>query len=333
MNIQTLKPSIHHTRHLTIVILLIFLCLCNSPATRAQDLPIALRSNTELSPISPDAFKALAVDYHQAYINRNGSKSNMRAAIQARNRMIFATVDQMDLNFYNYQKKTRHRRAFFDTLLDILEIGASTAISITNGERARSLIAEGLGFGQLSRAAINKNFSLGETQILFNKMVSKRAQILSNVLPKTVQNVNQYPWESALIDLLSYYHAGTIDGALENLNIDTGAEAAQATRHVTQLKIASAEDLGTALTLDDLVANLFTNARNADTAISTPAINKLKSALKSLIDQGINIGVSPTDIDRLTVDELDELYTTVRIQFVTDETQRGNLKKLADALK
>lgn len=330
MNTQNLKPSIQHTRHLTIIILLILFCLCNSPVTRAQDLPIALRSNSELSPISPAAFRILADDYLRAYGSRS---SNMPSAIQARNRLIFATVDQIDLNFYNYQKKTRHRRAFFDTLLDILEIGASTAISITNGERARSLIAEGLGFGQLSRAAINKNFSLGETQILFNKMVSKRAQILSVILPKTVQDVNQYPWEAALIDLLGYFHAGTIDGALENLNIDTGAEAAQATRHVTQLRIATAAELQKAITLDERVANLFTNARSADTNVSTPAINKLKSALKSMIEQGINIGVTKATIDALSVDELDQLYTNVRIQFVTDETQRGNLQKLADALK
>ena len=312
--------------------LLAFACLCAALPACGQELPTALKRDATLSPSNKDTYQKAAGDYVNAFNARGG---NMPAAIQARNRLIDLTVAHIDFNFHNYQKKTRKRRAFFATLLDILEIGASTAISITNGERAKSLIAEGLGGLQLSRASIDKNFSLKETQILFNKMVAKRAQVRGNILRQQVQDVDRYSWETALIDLLAYYHAGTFDGAVESLSIDTGAEAAAETAKVERLEIATAAQLASAISLDDLVIDLFTDARSSNTTVSAPAITTLKNAMKALRRDGIATDLIPTDseVDNLTVDQLDTLYANVRIKFVTDTAQRSNLQKLADLLK
>ena len=291
---------------------------------QAQKKPVALGSNAPLSPAGAEYYGEVANAYKKDIADGNAAR-----ALLDRNRLMYLAIDQMDLNFYDFQKSTRKKRAFFQTVLDILEIGASTAISITNGERAKTLIAEGLGAVQAGRTSINKNFALKDTQILFNKMVAKRAQVLGQMLIKSVQGVDQYPFEAALIDLIGYYRAGTFDGALENLNIDTGSEAAAATKAVATLKIATTAQLKTAITLDALMVDLFTRARNNDAA----AIAKLKGALTTLAGQNIAPDIiKPAAIASLTVQQLDDLYFELRVKFLEDD-QRANLQKLVDALK
>jgi hypothetical protein len=312
-------------RCLAIIGLALVICLGSMPPAQAQKKPAALGPNAPLSPDSKSYYEEVAAAY-KADVGPGGSASK---ALVDRNRLIYLAIDQMDLNFYDFQKSTRKKRAFFQTVLDILEIGASTAISITNGERAKTLIAEGLGAVQAGRTSINKNFALKDTQILFNKMVAKRAQILGQILTKSVQGVDQYPFEAALIDLIGYYRAGTFDGALENLNIDTGSEAAAATKAVAALKIATTAQLKSAISLDALLVDLFARAKNNDAA----AIAKLKAALTTLAAQNIAPDIiKPAAIPTLSVQQLDDLYFDLRVKFLEDD-QRGNLQKLADALK
>lgn len=316
----------HHrvSRSIAMIFLAIVLCLSSLPSARAQKKPTAMGPHGSLSPASSAYYEEVAAAYKADIAANNASK-----ALIDRNRLIYLAIDQMDLNFYDFQKSTRKKRAFFQTVLDILEIGASTAISITNGERAKTLIAEGLGAVQAGRTSINKNFALKDTQILFNKMVAKRAQMLGQILIKSVQGVDQYPFEAALIDLIAYFRAGTFDGALENLNIDTGAEAAAATKAVAALKIATTANLKTAVTLDALLVDLFTRAKNNDAA----AITKLKAALTTLAGQNIAPDIiKPAAIASLSVQQLDDLYFDLRVKFL-EEDQRGNLQKLVDALK
>lgn len=277
----------------------------------------------------PAAFSGATLSPDSSYYLEVANAYKSSRSLSDRNRLIYLAIDQMDLNFYDFQNSTRKKRAFFQTVLDILEIGASTAISITNGTRAKTLIAEGLGAVQAGRTSINKNFALKDTQILFNKMVEKRALVLATILTKSVQTVEQYPFEAALIDLIAYYRAGTFDGALENLNIDTGSAAAAATKAVTALKIKTTADLRKAQTLDELYNGLIVRARNNDAA----AITKLKAALTTLATQNIATDLIKTDkVAALTVQELDDLYFDLRVKFM-DEDTTTNIQKLADLLK
>lgn len=312
------------SRWLSMIGLLIVICLSNLLPTQAQKKPAALGSNAPLSPAGTSYYGEVAHAYKKDIAAGNASK-----ALIDRNRLIYLAIDQMDLNFYDFQNTTRKKRAFLQTVLDILEIGASTAISITNGTRAKTLIAEGLGAVQAGRTSINKNFALKDTQILFNKMVEKRATVLGTILTKSVQPVDQYPFEAALVDLIAYFRAGTFDGALENLNIDTGSAAAAATKAVTALKIKTTAQLKSAQSLDELMVALFARAKNNDAA----AIAKLKAALAALAGQNIALDlIKPAQISGLTVQQLDDLYFELRVKFM-DEDPPTNIQKLADLLK
>jgi hypothetical protein len=291
----------------------------------AQKKPIALGPNAPMSPDSTTYYEEVAASY-----KRNFNEGHLEKAMADRNRLIYLAIDQMDLNFYDFQKNTRKKRALFQTVLDILEIGLSTAISITNGERAKTLIAEGLGFAQTSRAAINKNFSLKDTQILFNKMVSKRADILGMILTKSVQDVGQYPFEASLIDLISYFKAGTFDGAMESLNIDTGAEANESTKRVERIKIATKAQLDASIVLRATLADLFTKIGRdkPEDAVKVGARTKLRAGLNAVPE--LLDGLTPAAVDQLSDDELDQVYRKVRQKLVDD---RDKIQKMIDALK
>ena len=291
----------------------------------AQKKPRAFEEANLLSPNNRSQYQQIANNYEK---HLSGPEKDLDAAAADRNRLVFIAVDQIDLNFYDFQKSTRKKRALLQTVLDVLEIGAKTAISITNGDRAKSLIAEGLGFVQLSRAAADKNFSLRDTQILFNKMVAKRSEILGNIITNTAKSVEQYPFEFAMVDVIAYFKAGTFDGAMENLNMDTGAEANQATNQLEEIKIASGADLDASIVLRATLADLFTKLfKSKDVAVQEAARQKLKAGLKvvpELLD-----GLTPDAVDRLTDSDLDKVYRQVRQKLLKN---RDMIRTLTDEL-
>ena len=262
-------------RYFLILIVLFTTLFSDAGSTLAQDRPIALRSDTELSAANKAEYQRVANLY------KGETDADERKTL--RNQLISLTIAQTDLNFISYQKKSRHRRAVLDTLLDILEIGAATAITLTNGERARTVISEALGFLQLSRQAVNKNFSLKDTQILFNKMVAKRAELQTTILRKFGQDDSEYSFATAMIDLIAYYRAGTIDGALDNLGIDTGAEAQKALEVLEGVKLsppATKRDARLARDAGDVLYALLARLRDAATAQA--ATDELKAIVTEL---------------------------------------------------
>jgi hypothetical protein len=174
-----------------------------------------------------------------AYINQleEAAKGSGDAAKIARNKLIFICVEQVDTEFNNYRKKSRKRNDLLQFIFDFLEVGASTAIAITNGERAKEVIAEALTGFKGGRTSFTKTFRLLEAQILFNKMVTNRSRRLSAIYDRLNDDVESYPWERARSELRGYFYAGTIDDALSGLSIDTGAEANAEQENLEKVKI------------------------------------------------------------------------------------------------
>lgn len=208
-----------------IFILFLLIPFCGIPAN-GQKLPTALnKKGAAFSPFTVEDYKTLATNYKN---NRSEEK---------RNQLIFMAISQIDMNFRGYQKKQRHGNSLFQTVVNVLEVGAATAISITNGERAKSIIADGLGFIQGSRDSINKNYRLLERQVLFNKMIEKRSNVLTRIYERVGKSDAEYPFERAIIDIFDYYQAGTIDSALSSLGTDSGNSASNAEKQLSNAKI------------------------------------------------------------------------------------------------
>ncbi len=304
-----MKRKIKNLNYLAFIITLV-LCATLSFSVKAQKIPLVLQNDSVLSPVG--AYNAEAIAYR-----------NMPSK-DSRNRLIFMAVSQIDLNFGHYVKNKRHHNAFFQTVLDILEVGAATAISISNGERAKSVIADALGFVQGSRTKINENLRLLEQQVLVNKMIEKRSLALIVIYEKINNPIDQYPFERAYIDILAYYEAGTTDSALSSLATDTGSNAKIAEQKLREVKdqpittTAIPEDLEGAERAFNVEDKLETNL--GDTNKKMAALEKLQKMVGKLSEDKeilklLNAkNISPTTDDGMKIiNSLDEIKENATI--------------------
>lgn len=298
------------------IVLALCICLVSPTLVHAQKTPSIFKTEKAAST------SATNMDYvntlESAYSTATGDAQKL-----LRNRLIYIGVEQIDTEFNEYRKKSRKRNDLLQFLFDFLEIGMSTTIGIINGERAKSVIAEALTGFKGTRTAANKNFRLMETQILFNKMVSNRAQRLSLIYGKLDKDTVSYPWERARTELRDYFYAGTVDDALNTLSIDTGAEASAATANVQRLKTKTLAQLADATTCDDNRASLFTRAKANDQT----AIQKLKTALKATPTLS---GKTAAEIDALDVTGLENLFREIALRTLNEPEK---MQPLCDALR
>jgi hypothetical protein len=288
-------------------LILVVILFGQAISVNGQKLPPILETGTT----DPSAFdvqevKNILTDYKN---NVNGTtEANRQTAKLARNRLIGIGREQIDAMFNGYIKRDRKKRALIQFVLDFLEIGAATAIGITNGERAKTVISEGLGFLQATRTSLNKNFQLLERQVLINKMAADRATILTAVYGKRELEASQYPWEDARADLRTYRDAGTIDGALINLSSEVGQQKEEA-----EEKLREVQDkpiTGAATEADETAAREALKVRNdlrkdlADSNNQAAALKTLQTIVEKLQAEDKQIadllkakGISPLTTD------------------------------------
>ena len=297
------------------------LCLCilwgNTASVCAQKAPSIFKTE------SGDKDKSTSAT-NMAFINKlesdyeTAEPSDKEKAKLIRNKLIHIGVEQIDAFFADYRKKSRKRNDLIQFLFDFLEIGASTAAAITNGERAKSVIAEALTGFKGVRTAANKDFRLLENQILFNKMVSNRALKLAAIYDKLNQDVTSYPWERARSELGGYLIAGTIDDALNSLSITTGSEANDSVNELEEVKkragvlLAPTEEeirvSGTNAAAIDALADAYANAdatvTDSDEKIAK-ANKRIANAEKAIADENAKPNPDAAKIAEATKDKTD----------------------------
>jgi hypothetical protein len=222
-------------RYANILALLLFLLISHTVYVKAQKLPPILDTgSTDPSAFNADSLAKLKAAYEEKAASAD--EGNRELARLLRNRLIGIGIDQVDALFSGKLKSDRKKIRLVQFILDFLEIGAATAISLTKGERAKTAISEGLGALQASRTSLNKNFQLLERQVLINKMEANRATILASILGKLDRDVTQYPWEMASAELRTYRNAGTLDNALSSLSASVGKEKTDAEEKLREIK-------------------------------------------------------------------------------------------------
>ena len=311
------------TQKRAVVVIALCAILIMSTVAQGQKQPPLLKSESEAEKAYVDQ---LLKDY-----DKNES-SNPDQAKMDRNKLIYTGVEQIDIVFNNYRKNSRKRNDLLQFLFDFLEIAMSSTGAVINGERAKTVLSEVLtGFKGIHTAA-NKDFRLLEAQIVFNKMVTNRANVLKAIYDKLNDDVRSYPWEKARTDLRNYFFAGTMDDALSSLNVGTGAEAQEAVKAkdaaAERLRISTPEEVKQAQTCDQSRAALFLQARDHDATKAGPAIQRLRRTLKDNLD--LIPDKTAADIDALDVTGLEKIYTEVGRRFLSNPEK---VQKLCDALK
>jgi hypothetical protein len=174
----------------------------------------------------------------EAAYNTAAEGNQSDQARRLRDRIIYRLKTNIDANYQDFENQLFTSRARTNILFDITEIGTSVAINITNGERAKSIIAAALTGFKGGRKSIDENlFMERTTQVIISQMQASRSRVEETLLTSMRdKGVDEYPLEAALGDLINYFYAGSLQKGLQELAKETGRNAIEAEGRVLQLK-------------------------------------------------------------------------------------------------
>lgn len=143
-------------------------------------------------------------------------------------------IDEVYMDFITGIQAGRDRANF---VADLVELGTSAAVGITNGERPLQILGIGLTAFRGGRRSADLNFYKEQTTpILISKMDGNRARVRATILTREKEGIDTYPIGAAISDIVDYYNAGTLVRAFTALQEDTAVQTKQSKDQVLQLK-------------------------------------------------------------------------------------------------
>jgi hypothetical protein len=143
-------------------------------------------------------------------------------------------IDSAYLDFINDLQAGRDRTNF---VADLVELGTSAAVGITNGERPLQILGVALTAFRGGRRSADLNFYKEQTTpVLISKMDGNRAKVRATILTREQASVEDYQLGAALSDVVDYYNAGTLVRAFTELQKDTAVQTRQSEENVLRLK-------------------------------------------------------------------------------------------------
>lgn len=166
-----------------------------------------------------------------------GGQIDLDKARRIRDATIHSLIRVTDYNYFQFENDLYIKRASSSFLADAIDMSANLAATITNGERAKTIInASLIAFRGGRKSASIHYFQEQTADVLIAKMQTSRNRVLADVLTQLRdKGVESYPLESALGDIIKYFYAGTLPRALQELKIDTGLDAQKAQDEVRRV--------------------------------------------------------------------------------------------------
>jgi hypothetical protein len=216
-------------------------------------------------------------------------------AVGARNRFITGRLVQIDLNYIQFIRTLTTDKQRLETATDLASLTLNIAGTLTGGEQAKANLAAAAALLNGTRATIDKQYFFEKSMdALVGTMNAKRKAVLVGILQGlATKSVDEYPFELALTQLNEYYMAGTLNGAIQFINVQS-AEQEKASDieikkipHLTETTRALNDQIKA---LTDALANATADsARQAltalgeDTSKSGADLLQMKTALKGKV--------------------------------------------------
>jgi hypothetical protein len=180
--------------------------------------------------------------FEDQYFTAYGA-DQFETARRLRNRIVGELRNLIDSNYFDFEIQLSQRRSGENILFDSLETGTAMATAITNGERAKDILAVVLTGTKAFRRSFDQNiFKDKSTDAIISKMRQARAEMSTSLDTKLDSSVEVYPLKKAYNDLIKYFYAGTLQNALQSLVQDAGHAATEAennAKEADELRIAT----------------------------------------------------------------------------------------------
>lgn len=235
-----------------------------------------------------------------AYEAAVGSGQTNQARI-IRDEVVHRLKRVIDKNYFDFESQLFNRRATSNVLFDITELGAAAATNITNGERAKNIIAVALTAFKGGRKSIDDNFFRQQTiEIIITKMQASRARIATSMTQKlTNLPPENYSLDEALGDLIEYFYAGSLQRALQEVSQDVGQDATEAkaqARQLDEIRVASEIEFDKSKQIRQKITQLAQDIKSKDQTRQSAARAAVNQALSKL---GVALPDTATDDERI----------------------------------
>lgn len=147
-------------------------------------------------------------------------------AVAARNRFITGRLVQIDLRYIQFIRSLTTDKQRLETAADLATLTLNIAGTLTGGEQAKANLAAAAAVVGGTRTTIDKQYFYEKSMdALVGTMNARRKQVLVGILQGlATKSVDEYPFELALTQLNEYYMAGTLNGALQFINVQSAEQ-------------------------------------------------------------------------------------------------------------
>lgn len=146
-----------------------------------------------------------------------------------RNRIVNGRMRAIDLHFNNFQQQLYKEGVGSAIGTDWAILGLGGAGSVVNSLRTTQTLSAVSGGVAGAKASWDKNAFFDKTMpALLTQMIALRKRVLAKIRTELLEGVDRYPLNEALIDVESYFFAGTMPGAISAIVEEAGATARKA---------------------------------------------------------------------------------------------------------
>ena len=150
-----------------------------------------------------------------------------------RDQYVRKMIAGIDGRYHDFLDDLVTQRKGFDASADITAIGLDTASVLFRPATTKSILAGLSALTTAGKTAINKVYFYEQTlPVLISQMESDRQAVLADITEGLNASVQVYPLRQAVQDLNRYYFAGTIDGALAEIQKQAARKSEQAQERI-----------------------------------------------------------------------------------------------------
>ncbi|HZU30348.1 MAG TPA: hypothetical protein VFB79_04490 [Candidatus Angelobacter sp.] len=187
----------------------------------------------------PDKTGSYTLENYKTDLTKYDSATADTEKVKLRNKMVYGIIAEIDYVFYDYETKLYLNQGAFKVGGDFLELGLSSASTITNGARAKTVLSGILSGVSGVDLSIDKNFFRQQTvQAIASSMEANRDRIKTIMLQQVKQDSTVYPFSAARADLIRYFFAGTLPSGLQQLHQQAAASAQTQQNNLNKTQLA-----------------------------------------------------------------------------------------------
>lgn len=156
---------------------------------------------------------------------------------QRRNEFVAARLALSNLAYIQFISSLTADKQQLDAATDLFTLGLAVAGTLVTGSQVKTYLAAASALALGTKSTIDKHFYFEKTTpALIAAMNAKRKEVLVRILAGLQLPIAQYSFPQALSDTHDYYVAGTLNGAIANIQADAGAKEAVSDRDIRELK-------------------------------------------------------------------------------------------------